>query len=358
METNATKDHCGGRVPPSLLIVNLLASGVMLALSVHRATGFGCAAHFYPATIPTMLQSALAVAIAAAGLRASRRQFMCLLISSAALGLLGFPALYAALQWPGGDDGGGLGWGFIVGGGCLVGFVIGLTTLVLGLISRRQERRAARGPVASVLDSAATGGESVASLASPLTANPGRRWRFRPVRWLLWGIIGTAGIYLAWLVAGPVSWTTTQSESYVGGIEIRTTALHQVCAFPPLYHYIDPKHARTLFVHGQEVLNTKTYKDIFPSPSGAYIAAQDWLYTKPLRVYAAATGTWTEVAVSDSPEEFPDHYYTYPFSFLRWEDDRNLLVEVTGMDWSKSRGQKYRQIWRVAADTGVRTRAE
>jgi len=74
-----------------LLVANLLAAVVMLGLSIHRATGAGCAAEFYPATIPTMAQAAVAGVAALVGLVASRLRLACLVISDAALGLLGLP---------------------------------------------------------------------------------------------------------------------------------------------------------------------------------------------------------------------------------------------------------------------------
>lgn len=114
-----------------LLVINLLASTVMLLLSINRATGG--AADFYPATIPTIVQAGLAALVAMVGLGAWRRRLLCLVISSAALGLLGLPALYASAQWPGGDDGGGFGWLIIIGCGCVVSFVVAFATAIIGI---------------------------------------------------------------------------------------------------------------------------------------------------------------------------------------------------------------------------------
>lgn len=341
-----------------LLAVNLVAAVVMLGLSIHRATGSGCALHFYPATIPTMVQAGLAAAVALVGVLRSSRRFACLVTSSVALGLLGLPAFYAMLRWPGGDDGGGFGWAFIVGGGCVASFVIAGTTMLLGLGHRRQEGQDLRLPSSAAPVVKPAGNELVPGLTISDGRSLEKQHRVLPGHLLLWGILGVAGLYLGWCVMGPISWTTTRTDQHAGGIVIMSTDLHELCPYPvPFYHHIDTDHERVLLVNGREVLNTTNYKDLFLSPGGEYVAAADWMHAKPIRIYSVAADKWVEVPVDKSSDEDSGHDYVYPFGFLRWDSDRTLLVEVTGT-YVKGPGQflAYRELWQVQADTGNATR--
>jgi hypothetical protein len=319
------------------LLVNLVVSVVMFLLVWDRATG----ERFYPATIPTIVQAALAALAAAAGLAVRRVRFACLIVSGAALGALGIAAFYAGTQWPGGDDGGGFGWFFLVCGGCAVSFVIALTTTLIGVAQRARER------------CTSDVRKQEPSAAVPSKSRKGAPKARRGLRWP-WGLVAAAGLYLAWIVAGPISWTRTRTESHPGGIEIRSIDLHELGPlFPlPVYHHVDTDHERVLLVKGREVLRSNAYKDLHPSPTGAYVVAAHWLHNGPMRIYSTGNLRYVELSVDASREEFPGHYYGYPFGFLRWEDDSNFLVEVTG---SSSEGV-YGQVWRVDAATGARTR--
>ena len=117
-----------------LLLVNLVMSLIMLALTHHLATENALA--FYPSTIPVMVQSGVAAAVALLGLllRGRWARLTCLLLSCVGLGLLFLPALYALDGWPGGDDGGAFGWMFFVGAGCLLSGLAALTTMIIGII--------------------------------------------------------------------------------------------------------------------------------------------------------------------------------------------------------------------------------
>jgi|WetSurMetagenome_2_1015567.scaffolds.fasta_scaffold96934_2 hypothetical protein len=299
----------------------------MFFLILHRATGQGCAAHFYPATIPAIVQPAAAAVVALAGLVLSRWRFRLLVASSAGLGLLGVPALFAGLMWPGGDDGGGFGWLFIVGGGCAMSFGIGLATCLLGLIRRQ--------------------------------AGPERPRTGRAVRILLWAMMAGAAAWLAWIAYGPVSWMTERTVTYAGGVEIRNTDRHEVVSlFPlPVYHSMIDGYERTLLLQGREAPLAPDYKHLlFPSPAGTYVVAEDYMFHKPLLIFRVADSQCTPVEAENSKKEFPGHYNVYPFHFEKWEDDETFLVEVTGLDLKGS--TTYPQVWRFAAGTGRGTRVK
>jgi len=335
-----------------LLVINLLASVVMFGLSIDRATGEGCAAHFYPATIPTMVQAGLGAIAAIVGLVVSRLRFLCLAVSSAALGLLGFPAFYAMQHWPGGDDGGGFGWLFIVGGGCVASFVIAGTTMLLGLGYRGRRTQPPSPPFSTGLPVAAEGSEQVSLPGVSESLRPTTKRRIRSKTLLLWAMLATAGAYLIWCVAGPVSWTTTESATHVGGIEVRTTLAHELCPYPvPFYHHVATR-GQTVLVDGQEWFRTGPLDDLHLSPTGEYVAVQLW--EAPIQIWRKSKRESIRLDSGEFEKEFPGHHYTYPFRFERWDGDSAFLVTVSG--WDLKLGD-YKQTWRVDAATGARTQA-
>jgi len=344
-----------------LLLINFIVSVVMLALSVHRATGEGCAMEFYPATIPTMVQAGLAVAAALMGLLSRRARFACLIASSALLGLLCIPALCALSSWPGGDDGGSLGWFFIVVGGSAVSFVIAMLTLIIGVVLRRWGKSALSGQPCTTPPVPPRHDVESLTVADPDRQIAMPRPTARRVLWILWGLMAAAGLYLVWIVLGPISWSSTRVNRYPGGIEIRSIDLHELCALflLPFYHHVDTDHEQILLVNGREVLRSSTtHGHLYPSPLGTFAVVEDWMHGRPILIYDLADLNCKAMPVETSRDEFPDHYYVYPFGFLRWEDDSSFLVEVTGCDWTSATGAHYRQVWRVAAKTGARSRVE
>ncbi|HOI55470.1 MAG TPA: hypothetical protein PLP01_09500 [Phycisphaerae bacterium] len=142
------------------LLVNLGTSGVLFLLVVHMATAN--ALGFYPSTIPAMVQPALAALISLVGLLARRLRLASLLLSSAGLALMVIPWWHA--RFPGGDDGGGFGWFFVVGSASLAAFMVGVGTAIGGLVchARNRRRRAASAP-----DAAAEGAVGPQTAALP-----------------------------------------------------------------------------------------------------------------------------------------------------------------------------------------------
>ena len=186
------------------------------------------------------------------------------------------------------------------------------------------------------------------------TARRRRRWP--------WVCASIAVVYICCCLLSPVRWTTTETEKHAGGIEIRTTTLHELTAYigmadngtclilPIPYYHIIKDYQRVLLRNGQEEFASGEgdLVDIHPSPSGSYVVVQPRLYTKPLKIHASGKDSWVELVVPQ--EEFPEHYYVYPFRFLRWDGEGAFLVEVAGFD--------FRQMWKVDAESLVRSRIE
>ena len=116
-----------------LLAVNMVWAFLMFALSFHLATQN--ALSFYPATLPIMFQAITAAVLALAGGFFGNRKtrYRLLAASSITLGTLFVPWGVASVCWPGGDDGGGLGWFVIMGSGCAFSMIIAMGTFVIGL---------------------------------------------------------------------------------------------------------------------------------------------------------------------------------------------------------------------------------
>jgi len=123
------------------LVVNLVASLIMLWLTHHMATENALA--FYPTTIPVMVQAGAGAAVALLGLLLPWRpaRLACIVLSSLAMALLIGPALYALDGWPGGDDGGAFGWMFFVGGACLLSLLVAMITMILGIVFAVLQKR-------------------------------------------------------------------------------------------------------------------------------------------------------------------------------------------------------------------------
>ena len=183
-----------------------------------------------------------------------------------------------------------------------------------------------------------------------------------------WVILGLAGIYLLWCIA-PITWTSTTTEQYPGGVEVRTIALHELCAYigmadagqrviiPLPFHHVIEEHERVILVDGEEWIRSDGVNVARPfvSPGKTYMVLEGAVHTKPLRILDLPSRTILELVVSESNEEFPGHYNVYPFHFLRWVNDESFLVEVAG--WSPETDD-YRQTWQVDAKTGKRVQVE
>lgn len=334
-----------------LILVNVAVSLVMLCLANYRATAG--AMEFYSATIPVMLQAGLGAAVGFIGLVFSRIRYFCLIINILANSFLGIPALSALSQWPGGDDGGAFGWIVIVGGGCAVSFFVALVTLIMSF-SRRGKTN---------VDSSGHSCGEVSSQNSPTSVTTGTivngESKTKRGSKLGWIMLAIAGAYMIWIIAGPIKWHVMHTKSYPGGIEIRSIDYHELTPlFPiPFYHHVNADHEKSLIVNGKEVMQSDTYTRLFPSPDGSYVAAFHYVYNGPVRIYNTKTLQCIELSNDDVEKEFPGNDYVYPFTFLRWENDKSFLVEITGTDFDHNLS-KYRHVLRIDAQTGLRTHVE
>lgn len=112
--------------------IGLIVQGGLAALLL--LIGLLCVAasqRFYPATIPFLTAAVMCLFLAIRGLCVPAKASLMFWLLTPLHGLLFFPFWFAMSRWPGGDDGPGMIWVTIVGGGsCLAG----VTSLVFGII--------------------------------------------------------------------------------------------------------------------------------------------------------------------------------------------------------------------------------
>lgn len=128
------------------LVINLCWGILMLGLSYSLA--MHNALHFYPETLPTICQAGLSAVLAFIGIVLHRLslRLLFLLLSSLAIALLLLPMNYASSHWPGGDDGGALGWFIIMGGASLISCFTALITTATGCVMYLQHKKLCRPP--------------------------------------------------------------------------------------------------------------------------------------------------------------------------------------------------------------------
>jgi hypothetical protein len=90
----------------------------------------------YRTTRVFFVASGVAVLLALAGLIAPRYRRQYLFATFGVHLILWMPCLYPIGEWPGGDDGMGMAWFWLLGGACLVD--LGLTVKNLIILSRRK----------------------------------------------------------------------------------------------------------------------------------------------------------------------------------------------------------------------------
>jgi hypothetical protein len=96
---------------------------------------------FYPATIPFLTAAATCVFLAVRGVRVPDKAPLMFWIITPLHGLLFFPFWFAMSRWPGGDDGPGMIWLTIVGGGSCIAGVTSLVFVIIGTLSHGKAKR-------------------------------------------------------------------------------------------------------------------------------------------------------------------------------------------------------------------------
>lgn len=96
---------------------------------------------FYPATLPFLTAAAACVLLAVRGVRVPDKATPMFCVLTPLHGLLFFPFWFAMSRWPGGDDGPGMIWLTIVGGGSCLAGVLGLAFGIIGAVSYGRAKR-------------------------------------------------------------------------------------------------------------------------------------------------------------------------------------------------------------------------
>jgi hypothetical protein len=127
-----------------LLLIMLVLIGVWSAcLFIAGLTFAGAfasdAGSFYWFTLPFLADTAVCVVLCCAGVVIRRTRQTVFWVVAPFHALLFVPFLFAMALWPGGDDGPGLAWLFLIGGGSLIAFFLSgtLMTIVCVLKKRR-----------------------------------------------------------------------------------------------------------------------------------------------------------------------------------------------------------------------------
>ena len=112
-----------------LLLVSLMIVGTFAPLYE---------GHFYPFTKPFIFLSGLIVVLAIWGIVQQKARKAIFWSAVTLHGLLYLPYRYAINRWPGGDDGPGMAWVFLVGGGSYIAALIAVVIIIIALRGKRK----------------------------------------------------------------------------------------------------------------------------------------------------------------------------------------------------------------------------
>ena len=112
-----------------LFLLSLLASGII---------GY---ANFYGFTIPFIVASFSSFVLAVCGLWIKAKRKIIFIYSLVLFSSLVVPHSYALLQWPPDDDGAGILWSFVLGGGVLLALIFGFFVLMHFLARKMRTRQ-------------------------------------------------------------------------------------------------------------------------------------------------------------------------------------------------------------------------
>jgi hypothetical protein len=91
---------------------------------------------FYAFTLPFIILAALCVVIAVVGFVAKRARAVAFWVSAPLHGVLVLPYRFAMSQWPGGDDGAGMAWMYLVGWGSYVASLLAVILIAIVLMTK------------------------------------------------------------------------------------------------------------------------------------------------------------------------------------------------------------------------------
>ncbi len=116
--------------------IGLIIQGALAAFLL--LVGLLCVAaaqRFYPATLPFLIAATVCVVLAIIGISLPGKRALMFWGLTLLHGSLFFPFWLAMTHWPGGDDGPGMMWMILVGGGACLAGALAVVFLIVGLIS-------------------------------------------------------------------------------------------------------------------------------------------------------------------------------------------------------------------------------
>jgi hypothetical protein len=116
------------------------ASLLFLSLAISGHLGALYAGSSYTFTLPFIISVATLLLLSIMGLAESRARTALFWVVVPLHGLLYLPFNFAASRWPGGDDGPGLAWIMLVGGGSCIAAVLSLILIVVEIVSKNREK--------------------------------------------------------------------------------------------------------------------------------------------------------------------------------------------------------------------------
>lgn len=118
------------------LIIVGIWSGVLLfiSLAIVGALGPLYDGSFYPFTLPFIVLVGICTTLSIIGLVAQRARSAVFWVVTPLHGILFLPFRFAMKRWPGGNDGPGMAWLFLLGGGSCIAGLLALVLIVIGII--------------------------------------------------------------------------------------------------------------------------------------------------------------------------------------------------------------------------------
>lgn len=130
------------------LIVVGIWSLCLFAVSLLIVGAFGplYAGSFYPATLLFIIPAGICVIVATVGLAARNARPAAFWLGTSLHGLLFLGFRFAMNRWPGGDDGPGLAWLFVVGAGSSLASFVAVVFIVAGFLAAAMKGKSTVGP--------------------------------------------------------------------------------------------------------------------------------------------------------------------------------------------------------------------
>jgi hypothetical protein len=96
---------------------------------------------FYPFTLPFIIMAGECVALSAVGLRVMLMRSLIYSVVVPIHGILFLPYWFAVSRWPGGNDGGGIAWVLLIGGGSCIAGILSLVLIVIAAVTMLRTKK-------------------------------------------------------------------------------------------------------------------------------------------------------------------------------------------------------------------------